>query len=362
MSQGGDTPETPCADTEEDASDATEASKGCAGYRCEERVNASSVESLASVVVSAGRKRRVPQGITTNQQVRASQVGKKLSSVYLKPRQVQRVSRLSNRTFSQKTFARVKVVRRLLAVRPKYSRDVPDLKEHRRQSVEGCLRAGNNSKARRDKAPSKNGRRQVVDRGSPAPAKQRTRSVSKTVAAKKSALSRTCSVSNKKASKNHVITSTGIIGPEVQFHSLGASWDETPFGGPVGLVALVQPSAAAKGGGRLLHNCDSTDPQGIMTTSATVPGSSEIACTVTEDPPSRGTVERVSVKVEPKPVAMETAVFKDPVVESGGVRSNCATQSASNDAQPSQLRQSADEEPPSQSNEFINSYFGKSIY
>lgn len=48
--------------------------------------------------------------------------------------------------------------------------------------------------------------------------------------------------------------------------------------------------------------------------------SSDVPCAVTEDPLCEGTFECISVKVEPISVAIETAVFKDPVLESGGVR------------------------------------------
>lgn len=50
----------------------------------------------------------------------------------------------------------------------------------------------------------------------------------------------------------------------------------------------------------------------------------EVPCTVTKDPPFQSTFSHISVKVEPTPVAIEMAVFKDRVLESGGVRSNCA--------------------------------------
>ncbi|XP_049516363.1 uncharacterized protein LOC125947284 [Dermacentor silvarum] len=274
------TPKTPCGETEEDASAGTEAC--CAGYRCEERVSATSLESLEPVVVSAGRKRRIPQGKTTNQQVRASQVGKKLSSL------LESTASTTRRQAEQPAVLSKNVRKRKGRSPP--SGGAAEVQQGRAQ-VKGATQAkrrkltqgGQQRKQGERKGRQENGRRQVVDRGSPTPAKQRTRSASKTAAAKKAALGRTCSASNNKASKNDVSTSNDTIGPASQLHSLRASLDKTPLGGPVGLVAHVQqPSAVANGGGRLLLNCDTNNPQGILKTSATVPGSSEVPSTVTD--------------------------------------------------------------------------------
>ncbi|XP_070378319.1 uncharacterized protein [Dermacentor albipictus] len=325
----GDKPKTPLkrrhtgTEVQDGATAATEA-VSCASCTDEEQVDASSEESLVSFVASVRGKRRVLHIKPTNQ-VRASQVGKTPSSV---------CEATANPTTRQQAEEPAVVLARkvrqrkgrptasgeaakVLLARTRAKRATQGNRRELSQRVQ--LRKQRDANERKE-----NGRRQVTVRWSPAPAKRRTRRVSKTLVPKKPALSRTRSASNKKASKDQVSASSDVIGAADHHSLLGASRDGEPFCGPVVFASVLPPSVAVEGGRQPLLNCDSTDPQAILTTSVTVPGSSEAPCALTQEPPRRGRGKVIPVKAHQPILAMETALIKDPVIESCSVRRSCA--------------------------------------
>ncbi|XP_075555305.1 uncharacterized protein LOC142587871 isoform X1 [Dermacentor variabilis] len=233
----------------------------CASCADEEQVDASAEGSLVSFVASVRGKRRVLH-MKNTKQVHASQVGKTPSSVR---------EATANPTVRQQAEEPAVVLARKVRGRkgrPTASGEAPEVllartrakraTQGKRRELSPCVQL---RKQRDVNDRKENGRRQVAVRWSPAPAKRRTRRVSKTLVPKKPALSRTRSASNKKASKDQVSTSSDVIGAAEHHSLLGVSRDGAPFCGPVVFASVLPPAVAVEGGRQPLLNCDATDPQ-----------------------------------------------------------------------------------------------------
>nr|XP_054928429.1 uncharacterized protein LOC129385627 [Dermacentor andersoni] len=290
----------------------------------EDQVDTSAEKSLVSAVVFEGRKRRILQGKTTNE-VHASQDDKKPSAVLeasastTMRQQAEQPSVVLARKVHQLRKGCPTASGEAAKVLPEGTRATRATPEKRRE-LDQRVRLRKQREANRRE---ENCRRQVV-RESPAPAKHGACSESKTLVAKKAAVSRTRSASNKKASKDQVSASSDVFGPGEPYCSLDVPRDGVPFCGPVVFAPLLPPSAVVEGGRQCLLGCDSTDPQGILTTSVTVTGCSEVPCALTQETSSRGTGKMISEKPQQPIFAMETPLIEHSVVGSGDVRRSCA--------------------------------------